>query len=661
MLHWIEAIIFTILLVLTIYGFFQPLYLRYRLIKSGQPEDRYDNPLKRTLHALRSFFFLTCSVKRERVFTGIMHIFLLYGSLTFDTVSLNHILEGFNAEWNIFGHGLIRDIHSAWADVFGIMVLVAVLYFTIRRWVFKPKSYTYPSLESVFIYLLLATVTITFFLYEGAVIAHSPQHAYQAFVGKAIADWMAGLGAVSMTTVKLMWWLHIINVFIFVIYVPRSKYLHMLFGPINIAFKDYGSSGFIKPLNLEDETAEKFGVVDPKDLTWKDLFDGFACIDCGRCDDYCPANQSGKPLSPKKIIIDLKKYMLQEKTELLKEEGAEIKPLMENFYSDDEIWTCTTCGACMHVCPVLNEHIPKIIGLRQSRVLMEANFPTELNNFFKNMETNSNPWGFGSGTRAEWADDLEIKTLAQDSDVDYLFWVGCAGAFDDRSKKVTAAFVKILNAANIKFGILGLEENCCGDQARRLGNEYMFQMLAQENITTIKNYNIKKILVTCPHGYNTLKNDYPAIAKQMGIDDWNVEIIHHTIMINQLVRDGQLKLNAKGSTVTYHDPCYLGRHNLQYRPPREALKETGANIREMKNHGKHSLCCGAGGGLMWTEETLGKRINHIKTEHAMDTGADTVCTACPFCMTMLEDGIKDNGKEEEVKVRDIAEIVAEAL
>jgi Fe-S oxidoreductase len=661
MLHWIEAIIFTILLVLTIYGFFQPLYLRYRLIKSGQPEDRYDNPLKRTLHAIRSFFFLTCSIKRERVFTGIMHIFLLYGSLTFDTVSLNHILEGFNAEWNIFGHGLIRNIHSVWADSFGIMVLVAVLYFTIRRWVFRPKNYTYPSLESVFIYLLLATVTITFFLYEGAVIAHSPEHAYNAFAGKAFAGWMAGLGSVSMITVKLMWWLHIINVFIFVVYVPRSKYLHMIFGPINIAFKDYRSSGLIKPLNLEDETAEKFGVVDAKDLTWKDLFDGFACIDCGRCDDYCPANKSGKPLSPKKIITDLKKYMLQEKNELLKEEGAQLKPLMENFYSDDEIWTCTTCGACMHVCPVLNEHIPKIIGLRQSRVLMEANFPTELNNFFKNMETNSNPWGFGSATRADWTENLDIKTLAQDSEVDYLFWVGCAGAFDDRAKKVTNAFVKILKTANIKFGILGLEENCCGDQARRLGNEYMFQMLAQENITAIKNYNIKKILVTCPHGFNTLKNDYPAIAKQMGIDDWNVEVIHHTMMINQLIKDGQLKLNAKDSTVTFHDPCYLGRHNDQYRPPREVLKESGANIREMKNHGKHSLCCGAGGGLMWTEETLGKRINHIKTEHAMETGADTVCTACPFCMTMLEDGIKDNGKEEEVRVRDIAEIVAETL
>jgi Fe-S oxidoreductase len=666
MLHWIEAIIFFILLILTVYGFFQPLYTRYKLIKLAQPEDRYDRPLKRIKDAVFSFFFLLCSIKKERIFTGIMHFFFLYGSLTFDTVSINHILEGFNENWNIFGHGVIRSIHSAWADVFGIMVLVVVLYFVARRWVFRVKSYTYPSLESVLIYTLLATVTITFFLYEGAVIAHNPAHAYSAFAGKEIAGWMQAVlgGDVGMTAVKIFWWIHIINVFAFVIYVPRSKYLHMLFGPINIAFQDYGSTGFIKPLKLDLETAEKFGVVDITDMTWRDLFDGFACIDCGRCDDYCPANQTGKPLSPKNLILKIKQHLLKEKKDLLKlgEEGIELKALMEEIYTPDEIWTCTSCGACMHVCPVKNEHIPKIIGLRQSQMLMESKFPEELNQFYKNMETNSNPWGFGAATRADWAEDLNIKTLAKDPDVDILFWVGCAGAFDERSKKVTLAVINILQAAGVNFGILGLEENCCGDQTRRLGNEYMFQMLAQENIETFKKYNIKKILVTCPHGYNTFKNDYPAFAKTIGIEDWDIEIIHHSQFIAGLLQTGKLTLKQEvESAVTFHDPCYLGRHNQVFAPPRSVLTQTGARLKEMKNNRYHSFCCGAGGGLMWTEENLGTRVNHTRTENALKAGAETICTSCPFCMTMLDDGVKDKGKEEEFKVKDIAEIVARCL
>jgi len=658
MLTWLEAIIFAFLLLCTVYGFFQPIYLRYKLITSAKPESRFDNPVKRIIDAFTSFFFLRCSLKRERVFTGIMHIFLLYGSLTFDTVSINHILEGFNENWNFFGHGVIRQIHSAWSDIFGIMVLVATLYFIIRRFVFKPKSYTYPNLESVIIYALLITVTLTFYLYEGAAIALKPNHAYSAFIGKEIASW---LGTVGEGTVKVTWWLHILNVFAFVLYVPRSKYQHMFFGPINIATRNYRSSGYIKPLEIDLEKSEKFGVVQPTDLSWRDIMDGFACIDCGRCDDYCPANRSGKPLSPKNLILKLKKFMLNEKDIILKKKEGDLKPLMDETYTGDELWTCTTCGACMQVCPVKNEHIPKIIGMRQSQVMMETKFPEQLNLFFKNMETNSNPWGFGAGSRADWTEGLEIKTLAEDSNVDILFWVGCAGSFDERSKKVTLSLVKVLKQAGINFGILGLEENCCGDQARRLGNEYMFQMLAQMNIETIKRYNIKKILVTCPHGYNTLKNDYPEYAKTLGIE-WDIEVIHHTQYIAQLLHDGKLKLSKKLSCpVTYHDPCYLGRHNTEFGAPREVLSESGAVIREMKDNHEHSMCCGAGGGLMWTEEHLGKRINHLRTEMAVSAGAEIISTSCPFCMTMLEDGVKDSGKEESFKVRDIAEIVAESL
>lgn len=659
MLHSLETIIFSILLALTVYGFFYPLYLRYKLVKIGLPENRFDRPIKRIKDAVVSFFFLTCSVKKERVVTGLIHFFILYGSLTFDTVSLNHVLEGYKEGLNVFGHGTIRSLHSAVVDVFAIMVLVAACYFIIRRYVLRPKSYTYPSIESAIIYTLLITVTITFLLYEGADIAHNPDHAYYSFLGKAVAAWM---GSVNMTLVKIFWWLHILNVFAFVLYVPRSKYLHMMAGPVNIAFQNYQPKGAIKPLNLEDENAESFGVVNVTDFRWKDLLDSFACIDCGRCDDYCPANQSGKPLSPKYIITHLKDYLLREKKALLKEGEKHYDPLMDKIYSGDEIWTCTTCGACMHVCPVMNEHLPKIFGLRQSETLMNSKFPKELNQFYKGMETNSNPWGIGSATRGDWAEGLDIKILAQDADVDILYWVGCAGAFDDRAKKVSTAMVKILKQAGVSFAILGVEENCCGDQARRLGNEYLFQMLAQQNIEIFKKYKIKKILVTCPHGYNTFKNEYPAIAKMQGLQNWDIEVIHHSEFIAELIHQGKLTVKQElKAALTYHDPCYLGRHNHIFKPPRLVLSQSGAKIREMKNSRYHSFCCGAGGGLMWTEEELGKRINHMRTENVLGTGAEIVCTSCPFCMTMLEDGLKDKEKDEACRVRDLAEITAQCI
>ncbi|MCP5106036.1 MAG: 4Fe-4S dicluster domain-containing protein [bacterium] len=662
MLHWIETIVFTALLIATVYGFFNPLYTRYKLVKLAGPEDRFDKPLKRIKDAVFSFFFLTCSIKKERVFTGLMHFFFLYGSLTFDAVSINHVLHGYNKDFDIFGHGTLRTIHSAWADVFGILVFVGVLFFVIRRYVLRPKSYTYPSKESAFIYLLLVTVTLTYFLYEGAVIAHNPAHAYSAFASEALAGWLASVFTADMTLVKIMWWLHILNVFAFVLYVPRSKYLHMIAGPVNIAFQNHESNAAIKPLNLEDETAESFGVVTIKDMSWKDLLDGFACIDCGRCDDYCPANLSGKPLSPKHLILKLKDELLERGCEVMKDPDKQFESLMERIYFGDEIWNCTSCGACMHVCPVMNEHLPKIFGVRQSQVLMESKFPTELNLFFKGMETNSNPWGFGASTRADWAEDLGVKVLSNDPDVDILYYVGCAGSFDEMGQKVSRAMVKILKQAGVNFGILGREENCCGDQARRLGNEYMFQMTAQQNIEAVMKYNVKKILVTCPHGYNTFKNEYPQLAKSMGMDDWQVEVIHHTELIDQLIKEGKLKLKpGVKASVAFHDPCYLGRHNNIFKQPRAVLSQTGARLKEIKNHGCHSFCCGAGGGLMWTEETIGKKVYQMRTAEALETGAEVVSVACPFCMTMLDDGIKDEGKEEDVKVKDVAQIVADCL
>ncbi|MFQ6084468.1 MAG: heterodisulfide reductase-related iron-sulfur binding cluster [Candidatus Aminicenantia bacterium] len=662
MLSFTEICLFIFVFTLTVFGFMKPIYFRYQLIRLGKLEDRYNSPLKRIKDAFISFFFLKCSVKKERIFTGVIHFFILYGALIFDTVTVNHILEGFKEDFYLFGYGTLGFIHSLLVDIFALLVILGVLYFIVRRYVFKPKALTYPSFESAVIYFFLLTVTLTFLFYEGAETALHSFNNRGAFLGEIVAPWVLKIvpaGWSPELMVRISWWLHILIVFGFVVYVPRSKYFHILTGPINIAFQNYQPKGIIKPIDIEK--SEVFGVEKFTDFTWKDLLDGFACVDCGRCEDYCPASQSEKPLSPKNLILHLKDGLLKEGSLLLTNQETQLNPLMNNIFFEDEIWTCTTCGACMQVCPVKNEHIPKIIGLRQSQVLMEGKFPSELNQFFRNIETNSNPWGIGSATRADWAEELELKTLVQNSNVELLYWVGCAGSFDDRGKKVSSALVKILKEAKINFGILGQEEKCCGDQARRLGNEYLFQTLAMENIKIFQKYNIKKIVVTCPHGYNTFRNEYPQLAELLGDNQWKVEVLHHSQLIFELIKQGKIKLNKKIESLTFHDPCYLGRHNVIFDLPRKILSSSSRKFIEIKNHREHSFCCGAGGGLMWTEEKLGQRINHLRIEEAINTHAQIISTACPFCLTMLEDGLKDKGKEEEIKVKDIAEIVAECL
>lgn len=647
MLTLIEAAVFFVLLLLTVFYFFKPLYRIVKLVKTGQSEKRFDNIFLRIADAVTSFFLLFCSVKSERPITGIFHFFILYGSLTFDTITVYHILEGFNKNIHI---GLV---HSLIADIFAVGVIVAVIFLIIKRYISRRSSYTYGTLESPIIYSLLITVTLTFLLYEGASIAYHPGEENLAFLGKILANWLPA----SYSLLKISWWLHIVNVFAFILYVPRSKYMHMFMGPVNILLKSKKSYGYIKTLDLEN--SESFGIRKLSDMTWKDLLDGFACIDCGRCTDYCPAAISGKPLSPKTIITKMRDSLKKDGYKKLAEKDFELSVLMDNIYEDDEIWSCTTCGACMSVCPVKNEHIPKIIGLRQSRVLMEAKFPTELNQFFKNMENNSNPWGFGEATRAEWAEGEAVRLIGEYPEAEYLLWVGCAGSFDDRNKKVTEATIRILNKAGVKFAILGREEKCCGDPVRRAGNEYLFQMMAQENIETLKKYNVKKIITMCPHGLNIFKNEYPEVSRQLLKEDFDVEVIHHSDFINTLLKEGKLVIaKDNNDSYTYHDPCYLGRHNNKFIETRDILKKSGGKIIEMDHNKQHSLCCGGGGALMWTEETIGERVNHIRTQEAINTGANILCTACPYCTIMLSDGIKDKEKEDIMKVKDIAEIVA---
>ena len=460
----------------------------------------------------------------------------------------------------------------------------------------------------------------------------------------------------------------------FIAYLPYSKLIHIVTAPLNMYFESLEPKGTLTYINMEDEDAETFGVAKLEEYTWKDLMDTDACVRCGRCQNNCPAHLSGKPLSPKQLIQDLRQHLTQKGEIILSnrqvliqkglygsesaagsEEVNDIlnQPLVGNVIEEDVIWACTTCRSCMEQCPVLIEHVPKVVELRRNQVLMESNFPPEAQISFRNMENNGNPWGMGWQTRADWAKGLGVAAISEEPDAEYLYWPGCSGAFDARNRKVSTALVKLLQAAGVKFAILGNEEKCCGDSARRLGNEYLYYSLAQENIETMKGYGVKKIITQCPHCFNTLKNDYPQLGG-------NFEVIHHAEFLAQLLREGRVKTNQSlEATVTYHDPCYLGRYNDIFSEPREILRTVGANLVEMERSHEKSFCCGAGGGRMWLEESLGQRINEMRTEQVVACSANIVGTACPFCLTMLTDGIKV--KEAEVKALDIAEILAQSI
>jgi Fe-S oxidoreductase len=438
-----------------------------------------------------------------------------------------------------------------------------------------------------------------------------------------------------------------------------------------------------KLLDLEDEAAwedESLGINHIHQLSWKQGLDLYTCTECGRCKEVCPTYTTDKPLNLHEFNDKLKQELLENADNIIQkarlsstieqsEDPAQIEKLKEEInalnskkqlvgevIAEDTLWACTTCRACEEVCPVAIEHVPRITAMRQGQFLMAEAYPKELNPALKGLERNGNPWGIGYDKRADWAAGLDIKTMADDQNVDYLLWVGCAGSFDDRSKKVTTSLVRILQKAEISFAILGIEEKCTGDYARRVGNEMLFQMMAQENIETLNNYNVKKIITACPHCLNTLQHEYPSMGG-------NYEVIHHAEFIDQLVKEGKIKLKQSlQGALTYHDPCYLGRYNNIFDQPRSILRSVSkGGLKELERHGRESFCCGAGGGRMWMEETIGKRIYLERSEEIVRQQVSNVAVACPFCMTMIEDGMKELGKEEEIKTMDIAELVAKDM
>jgi Fe-S oxidoreductase len=430
----------------------------------------------------------------------------------------------------------------------------------------------------------------------------------------------------------------------FFVLIPLTKFRHIFTTSTNYLFDDLGPKGKLVNLDLENEDAETFGTNQVKEMTWKDIFDADACTLCMRCQDRCPAFNTGKPLSPMKVVNQLGEVAFN---------NPEAN-LIDTF-GKDVLWACTTCRACQEICPAAIEHVNKIIDCRRAMVLMEGEFPgEEVMTAMEATEVNGNPLGIGYAERADWAAELGIKPLAEDAEVDILYFVGCYASFDKRNIAVAKSFIKLCQAAGVKVGILGKEEKCCGEPMRKMGNEYLYQTLAGENIEVMKSYGIKKIVTTCPHCFNTLEKDY----RDLGFD---IEVETYTVFLEKLLADGKLRIDARELSCTYHDSCYLGRHNDIYDAPRALIKAAGGKLVEMEKNRAEAFCCSAGGGRILAEEKIGERINIKRVKMAADTGAATLLSNCPFCLTMFEDGVKGAEVEETLRPRDIAEILAERI
>lgn len=559
------------------------------------------------------------------------------------------------------------EIYEGFIQYFSLFVLTGLGYFAYRRWIRRAPALDIPSTQSAVVLLLIGTL-MSSTLVGTAAQSFLNGGAHAIWITKAVGFILQSLGMTNEVTATAVrdfaWWAHISTVYTFMIVVPLSKHSHLIFAPMNYFMRTAAPHGQMSMIDLEAEDAV-WGAGNVSELRWTSLMDGLSCIECGRCTVECPANRTGKPLDPKKIMVDTKHAMLDHWDSIWAGPGedgtrAASQVVGDPYITDEELWSCTSCMACVEACPVGNNQLEAIFEMRRNLTLAEARFPAQLQVAFQNMENNSNPWGMGAHTRGDWCADLGVKTMAEDSNVDVLYWVGCAASFDDRNKTIARSFVNIMQKADVSFAILGTEENCTGDSARRGGNEYLYQTLAQMNVETLNNYNVKKIVTACPHCYNTLKNEYPQLGG-------NYEVQHHSDFIEDLLRQEKIEMDpAEVSKMshrraTYHDSCYLGRYNEIYDEPRNLIREaTGMDISEASDHHRTSLCCGAGGAQMWMEEEY-ERVNMKRTGQLVDTGADLIATACPFCMVMMTDGVKSMSLQDNVKVLDIAEIVASSM
>ncbi len=661
-------IVFFILFAISIALFLGNLYRLFALLCLGRWENRFDR-LAIRLKNMLVYAFGQLRVIRTKY--GFNHFIIFWGFISMLALNSEFLIAGLFPDFSFeflgsIPYGLLLFV----TDIMSLIVIVAVAVAVIRRCFFRPAHIEF-NLDAFAILSMIAILMIAYFGYHAGEI-HLEETDYAAWmpISSLFAGGFASYteeGASALTA--FYWWIHAGVLLAFLNYLPYSKHLHVITAIPNCFFRRFDFPQTVPP--VEFKMGNNFGNSKVTQFTWKDLLDFMSCTECGRCEAACPAHNTGKPLNPKEIVHIGKLNLFSNGRQILSKrpcdtlagppEDIELDtPLIgegEKSVTVQALWDCTTCGACMQECPVFIEHVPKIVEMRRHLVMEKSEFPEELLSFFENSEQRFNPWGIAPTDRSKWTADLDVNIIEEGKPVEYLYFVGCSGAFDSRTREVVTAITKIFNAAGLSWGILGTEERCCGDSLRRLGNEYVFENIARDNIERFRRFGVTKIITHCPHGFSTLKNDY----SQFGAD---FEVIHHSQMIDRLIQEGKIKLTKtiQDSTVI-HDSCYLGRYNDIYEEPRNVVTAAlgGEAPIEMKRSRQSSFCCGAGGGGMWVEESGDKRIYAERTKEAIATNASTIAVACPFCMTMFEDGVKEENKEQDVRVKDIAELVAEAM
>jgi Fe-S oxidoreductase len=618
-----------------------------RLVRAARPLDRTDDVPGRVKN--EATIVLGQRKLLQRLLPGLMHAFIFWGFLVLFPTIVMAMIGAIDRDWSLPWLGA-QGWYMALVDVFIIAVLVGLaVAFWIRK-VVRPARFRGSHLgEADLILGMIALVVLTLLGWHATRIAAGLNEwpAQWSFLSNALSHHVGGSAAVRE---RIFVWAHVLVILSFLVYLPYSKHLHIATAAINVFFSRTRRRGRLEPLRFDVPEAEmRFGAGTIRDLTWKEMVDSFSCTECGRCQDVCPAYNTGKLLSPKLVIMGVRDQVFAEGPNLLA--GGDLTPIAGNGVPEEMIWDCVTCGACVHECPVSIEHIDHIVDLRRDLVMMQSSFPQEAETMLRDVERVGNPWGKPQGDRASWAEGLGVRVVEEGEPApEILYWVGCAAAYDERARAAAESTVKLLQHAGVDFAILGARESCTGDPARRMGNEYVFQAYAEQNVATLNETGVTKIVASCPHCLNSLGNEYPDFGGRY-------EVMHHTELLAELLRDGKLAPARSETEITYHDSCYLARHNDIAAEPRELVAAVGKPV-EMEKHGKQTFCCGAGGAHMWMEER-GSAINEERVRQAAETGAETLAVACPFCTVMLDDGVRASGKQ--LRVVDVSTLLVESL
>ncbi|WP_126424895.1 (Fe-S)-binding protein [Brevibacillus marinus] len=668
-----------------VYLFAHLVYSRIAFIRLGKKANLKKDLRLRIQEVLVNVFGQKKLLKDPR--SGVMHVIMFYGFIILQFGAVELIIKGFVPGF-AYPLGEAHKYFSLSQEITTVLVLLAVAYAFYRRYIERLprlKRGLKPGIVLIFLSTLMISILLTL-AFEQVWLGRTEYSAF-APVSTLLAGWFAGIGTgAAGGWFYLFWWVHLLTLLAFLVYVPQSKHAHLLFAPVNVMLRDTKPAGKLTAIDFEDESQDVYGVGKIEDFRQNQLIDLYACVECGRCTSMCPAAGTGKTLSPMDLIVKLRDHLTEKgavvtsrspwvpafafagnaQAELAAEtalaaaaQDVQNVRLVGDVITEEELWACTTCRSCEDQCPVANEHVEKIIDMRRYLVLTEGEMPPEAARYFQNIERQSNPWGINRKERVKWREgrrDIHVPTVEEVEEFEYLFFVGSMGSFDARSQKIAQSFAKIMNLAGISFAILGNEERNSGDTARRMGNEFLFQQLCQENIASFRSCNAKKIVTICPHTYNTLKHEYP----EFGLE---AEVYHHTELLLQWIEEERIKPSMEvREAVAYHDSCYLGRYNQLYDTPRKILASIpGVTILEMERNRQDAMCCGAGGGMMWLEERQGKRINIERTEQALRLNPTAIASSCPYCLTMLSDGTKAKDAEDRVKTLDIVEIVERSL